>query len=183
MYKMAVKKAQSADIKKVGFNLQIPSDLKFEFENQCKQDNVTVTSMIISLMEVSLVESYLAAVPRVENALANLKKVLNSEDIFIPTPITSDNPMFSKTVSEDDFKKLMEIYLELALGADEFKEHFKIDIFGEAPYIYEALNMIEASKSYIYKIARNMNKRDDYNAVQEQYGNIVLQRFKQETSK
>ncbi|MDD5400240.1 MAG: hypothetical protein PHQ93_03510 [Sulfurimonas sp.] len=183
MYKMAIKKAQSADIKKVGFNLQIPSDLKFEFEKQCKQDNVTVTSMIISLMEVSLVESYLATVSRIENALANLKKVLNSEDIFIPNPITSDNPMFSKTVSESDFKKLMEIDLELALGIDEFKEYFKIDIFGEAPYIYEALSLLESSRSYIRRIARNMNKRDDYNAVQEHYNDIVFQKFNLETSK
>ena len=48
MYKQAVKQAQSADSKKVGFNLQIPNYLKGEFEHQCKQDNVTVTSMIIS---------------------------------------------------------------------------------------------------------------------------------------
>ncbi|MDY0123453.1 hypothetical protein [Sulfurimonas sp.] len=183
MYKEAIKKAQSAEIKKVGFNLQIPSNLKSEFENQCKQDNVTVTSMIISLMEVSLIESYLTAISKIESALFDLKKVLNSEAIFIPNPIASDNPMFSKTVSEDEFKKLMKIDLELALGIDEFKEHFKTDIFGEYLYMHEALNMLESARSYIRRISSNMNKKDEFNAVQEEYMDITLKNFKAKGNK
>ena len=71
-------------------------------------------------MEVSLVESYFSTFPKVENALSSFKKIVNSDDIFIPNPILQDNPMFSKTVSENDFLELIKIDLELALGIDEF---------------------------------------------------------------
>lgn len=177
MYKQAVKKAQSAESKKVGFNLQIPMDFKSEFERQCKQDNVTVTSMILSLMEVSLVESYLATVPKAEIALSDLKKILNSEDIFLPNPISKNNPMYSKTVSDIDFKKLMEIDLELALAIDEFKDIHHLYTGDQHSYKYEPLNLMESSRSYIRRISANMNKQDEFNVIQEKYMDITLERF------
>lgn len=178
MYKQAVKQAQSADSKKVGFNLQIPNYLKGEFEHQCKQDNVTVTSMIISLMEVSLVESYFSTFPKVENALSSFKKIVNSDDIFIPNPILQDNPMFSKTVSENDFLELIKIDLELALGIDEFCDYYNLHIGSEYSYRQEALNLLESARSYIRRISQNMDKRDEFNAVQEEYMDITMKKIK-----
>jgi hypothetical protein len=183
MYKEAVKKAQNVDGKKVGFNLQIPSYLKGEFEHQCKQDNVTVTSMIISLMEVSLVESYLSTVPKVEKALSDLKKVLNSDDIFIPYAISKDNPMYSTTVSEADFSKLMEIDLALALGIDEFNDYYHIAINSPFSHRVEALNLLESARSYIKRISHNMDKREEFNAVQEEYMDITMKKFKKNADK
>ncbi|MBU0721792.1 hypothetical protein KJ877_10645 [bacterium] len=177
MYKQAVQKAQTVENKKVGFNLQIPNLLKAEFEHQCKEDNVTVTSMITSLMEVSLVESYLATAPKVEALLFDLKNLLNSEDIFLPNPIAKSHPMFSKTVSEDDFKKLMTIYLELSLAIDEFQELHHLHSGIDFSYKFEALGLMESVKSYIERIARNMDKRDAFNAVQEEYMDIVREKF------
>lgn len=178
MLKQALQKSKQEEEKKVSINFQVPYNLKEEFDKLCRDNSVSLTSMLNSLMQVSLVESYLTAVPKVENALSDLKKLLNSEDVFIPNPIVSDNPMFSKTVSEDDFKKLMKIDLELALGIDEFKDHFKINTYGEYSYMNEALNMLESARSYIRRISRNMNKENDFNAVQEEYFDITLKKFK-----
>ncbi len=177
MYKEAVKKAQGIENKKVGFNLQIPNLLKAEFEHQCKKDNVTVTSMIISLMEVGLVESYLSSIPKVEILLSDLKHILNSEDIYLPNPIEKNHPMFLTTVSEDDFKKLMRIYLDLSLAIDEFQEINHLYAGMNFSYKFEALNLMESVKSYINRIARNMGKRDEFNAVQSEYNDIALEKF------
>ncbi|MDX9756186.1 hypothetical protein [Sulfurimonas sp. RIFOXYB12_FULL_35_9] len=177
MYKQALQKAQGAENKKVGFNLQIPNLLKAEFEHQCKKDDVTVTSMIISLMEVSLVESYLSSVPKVQELLSDLKYILNSEDIFLPNPISDSNPMFSKTVSEDDFEKLMKIYLELSLAINEFKETNHVYIGMDFSYKFDALNLMDSATACIRRIARNMDKKDEFNAVQGKYNDIVLEKF------
>lgn len=54
--KKAISLAKGNDAKRVGFNLQIPVELKTKFEEFCKNNDVKVTAMILSLMEMALEE-------------------------------------------------------------------------------------------------------------------------------
>lgn len=176
MYKQAVKMAQGAENKKVGFNLQIPNNLKAEFDYKCKQDGVTVTSMIISLMEISLAESYLNDFPKLETALFDFRIIVNSEEIYMPNPIAHNHPMYSTKVAESDFSKLMDIDIELALGIDDFRELHHLHLGSDFTYRYVTLNSLESARSYIRRISTNMDKVDAYNAAQEKYENILKEK-------
>lgn len=48
--------AKGSEDKKVGFNLQIPASLKEEFEQFCKNNNVSMTAMLNTLMKTTLQE-------------------------------------------------------------------------------------------------------------------------------
>jgi len=56
MLEKALKKAKKDEVTKVPINFQAPIDLKEDFEKMCKSHKVSVTSMLISLMEVALEE-------------------------------------------------------------------------------------------------------------------------------
>ena len=66
MLKQALQKSKQEEEKKVSINFQVPYNLKEEFDKLCRDNSVSLTSMLNSLMQVSLVESYLTAVPKVE---------------------------------------------------------------------------------------------------------------------
>ena len=57
MLNRALEKAKKEGGKKVPINFQVPSDLKEEFENLCKKNGVSVTSMLTALMETALDEA------------------------------------------------------------------------------------------------------------------------------
>lgn len=54
--KKAISLAKGSDEKRVGFNLQMPSILKLEFEQFCKANEVKMTAMILALMRTALDE-------------------------------------------------------------------------------------------------------------------------------
>ncbi len=78
MYKKALNNARGKDQKKVGFNLQVPVDLKIEFENMCKEDGVSMTSMLNSLMEVSLEERNSEKYENIRNDIDTLNRIFDN---------------------------------------------------------------------------------------------------------
>ena len=56
MLDRALSKARRGTDEKVNINFQLPSNLKDEFENLCKSNGVSVTSMLNSLIEVAIEE-------------------------------------------------------------------------------------------------------------------------------
>ena len=56
MLERALMKAKRGEEKKVSINYQVPSSLKEDFDKLCKDNNVSVTAMLNSLMEVALEE-------------------------------------------------------------------------------------------------------------------------------
>lgn len=57
MLKRALNKAKKGDDKKVNINFQVPSTLREEFDKLCKDNNVSLTSMLNSLIEVAIEEN------------------------------------------------------------------------------------------------------------------------------
>ena len=57
MLHRAFSKAKKEGCKKVSINFQIPIDLKSEFDLLCKQEGVSVTSMLVALIETLIEES------------------------------------------------------------------------------------------------------------------------------
>jgi hypothetical protein len=54
--KKAVMKAKRNDEEKVGLNIKIPISMKNEFEQLCKENGVSMTAMMLSLIEVAIEE-------------------------------------------------------------------------------------------------------------------------------
>ena len=169
MYKQALKKAQSAEQKKVGFNLQLPVGLKKDFEKLCKANSVSVTSMIVSLIEVALEESALAMEPLVEQSINSLQKVLNEENVFFPNPIQLDNPMYSRKVSKDEWKLLLDIYRDLNNAEHAFVENNgPAELVGYTVYQQNIINSIEQSRRYIEQIAINIKCDKDIQNIHDE---------------
>jgi len=57
MLNEALKKAKKDEEKKVSINFQVPSSLKEEFDKLCRNNEVSLTAMLNSLMEVTIEES------------------------------------------------------------------------------------------------------------------------------
>lgn len=181
MYKQALKKAQNAEQKKVGFNLQLPVGLKKDFEKLCKANGVSVTSMIVSLIEVTLEESALAMEPLVEKSIDNLKKILNEDNVFYPNPIGLDNPMYSRKVSKDEWKQLLNIYKDLTTAEYNFVENYgPSDIVEYSIYQQNVINSIEQSKRYIEQIARNIKCDQDIQNIHDEMMDKFVEKLKKE---
>ncbi|WP_294956989.1 hypothetical protein [Sulfurovum sp.] len=54
----ALNKAKRTDEEKVGLNIKVPVGLKNEFEEVCKKHGVSMTSMMLSLIETIVDESH-----------------------------------------------------------------------------------------------------------------------------
>ena len=181
MYKQALKKAQNAEQKKVGFNLQLPVGLKKDFDKLCKADGVSVTSMIVSLIEVTLEESALAMEPLVEQSIDSLRKVLNEENVFFPNPIELDNPMYSRKVSKDKWKLLLDIYRDLTISEHNFVSNYgPSDLVKYSIYQQNVINSIEQSRRYIEQIARNIKCDKDIQSVHDETMDKILEKLKGE---
>ena len=57
MLNRALSKAKKEGGKKVPINFQVPSELKEQFENLCKRNEVSLTSMLNGLMETAMEEA------------------------------------------------------------------------------------------------------------------------------
>ena len=55
-FQEALKKAKQSDEEKVGLNIKIPIGLKNTFDTICKKNNVSMTNMMLSLIEVAIEE-------------------------------------------------------------------------------------------------------------------------------
>ena len=53
----ALKKAKRTDEEKVGLNIKVPIGLKNDFDNLCKEHGVSMTSMMLALIETVVEES------------------------------------------------------------------------------------------------------------------------------
>jgi len=181
MYKKAKAKAQRAEQKKVGFNLQLPVGLKKDFEKLCKADGVSVTAMIISLIEVTLEESALAMEPLVEQSINSMKNILNEDNVFYPNPIGLDNPMYNRKVTKDEWKLLLDIYRDLTQA-----EHNFVSIYGPSDlvtysiYQQNVINSIESTRRYIEQIAKNIKARKDIETVQDEIMDGLIKKLKKE---
>ncbi len=181
MYNKALKKALSAEQKKVGFNLQLPIGLKKDFENLCKSNNVSVTSMIISLIEVTLEESALSLDPKIEKAISDLQNILKSENVFYPNPIELDNPMYKKKVSKDDFQLLLKIYKNLILAEYSFVHKYgPSDVVDYTKYQQIVVNKLESAKRYIQQIANNIGDTKSINNLYDEHLQEYLNISKEE---
>ena len=181
MYKQALKKAQNAEQKKVGFNLQLPVGLKKDFDKLCKADGVSVTSMIVSLIEVTLEESALAMEPLVEKSIDSLKKVLLEDNVFYPNPVGLDNPMYSRKVSKDEWKQLLNIYKDLTTAEHNFISNYgPSDLVEYSVYQQNVINSIEKSRRYIEQIARNIKCDKDIQNIHDEIISRMLKKSEEE---
>lgn len=57
MLNRALSKAKKEGGKKIPINFQVPSELKSDFEDLCKKNEVSVTSMLTGLMETAIEEA------------------------------------------------------------------------------------------------------------------------------
>lgn len=57
MLRKAIELAKGNEEPKVGLSVQVPKSLKDEFENICKENNVSMSSMLLSLIQVAVDES------------------------------------------------------------------------------------------------------------------------------
>ena len=137
--------------------------------------------MIVSLMELALEESSLSMEPKIEQAIESLKKVLKTDDVYFPNPIQLDNPMYSQTVSKDEWKELLSIYKDLLIA-----EHTFVSEYGpqdEIEYTANQENIMKhltAAQRFILQISRNMNNDKDIQTIQDEIMDEILKRLKEE---
>lgn len=57
MLNKAIQLAKGNEEPKVGLSVQVPKSLKDDFENICKENNVSMSSMLLSLIQVVVNEN------------------------------------------------------------------------------------------------------------------------------
>lgn len=80
MLNKAIKLAKGSEEPKVGLSVQVPKSLKDEFESICKENNVSMSSMLLSLIHVAVEESKYSEpnVMEMNKELNELKKTRRS---------------------------------------------------------------------------------------------------------
>ncbi len=71
MLNKAIKLAKGTEEPKIGLSVQVPKSLKDDFENICKENNVSMSSMLLSLIQVAVDE-----IKEKENLIAEMEKAL-----------------------------------------------------------------------------------------------------------
>lgn len=71
MLNKAIKLAKGTEEPKIGLSVQVPKSLKDDFENICKENNVSMSSMLLSLIQVAVDE-----IKEKENLIAEMEKTL-----------------------------------------------------------------------------------------------------------
>lgn len=112
--------AKGSEEKKVGFNLQIPSSLKEEFEQFCKLNGVSMTAMINGLLQATMEEVkrnpyYEESTLQVSEKLENLSWKLADIELQLEY---DDNGTFVNTPKNHVLKNEVES-LEIAIKALE----------------------------------------------------------------
>jgi len=80
MLSRALTKAKKEGGKKVAINFQVPINLKEDFEKLCKKNEVSVTSMLIGLIETALEEAEGVYFELTPDALLTLHNRINTLD-------------------------------------------------------------------------------------------------------
>jgi len=106
--KKAISLAKGNDEERVGFNLKIPKTLKSEFEHFCKENDVSVTAMILALMRTVLDEELKDS--KNENSIVELQKSIMEMNKLIDFGVDETdigfNPYVVKMALERKFKIL-----------------------------------------------------------------------------
>ncbi|MDD3855393.1 hypothetical protein [Sulfurimonas sp.] len=71
MLSKAIKLAKGTEEPKIGLSVQVPKSLKDDFENICKENNVSMSSMLLSLIQVAVDE-----IKEKENLIDEMEKTL-----------------------------------------------------------------------------------------------------------
>lgn len=71
MLNKVIKLAKGTEEPKIGLSVQVPKSLKDDFENICKENNVSMSSMLLSLIQVAVDE-----IKEKENLIAEMEKTL-----------------------------------------------------------------------------------------------------------
>lgn len=71
MLSKAIKLAKGTEEPKIGLSVQVPKSLKDDFENICKENNVSMSSMLLSLIQVAVDE-----IKEKENLIFEMEKTL-----------------------------------------------------------------------------------------------------------
>lgn len=71
MLNKVIKLAKGTEEPKIGLSVQVPKSLKDDFENICKENNVSMSSMLLSLIQVAVDE-----IKEKENLIAEMEKAL-----------------------------------------------------------------------------------------------------------
>lgn len=71
MLSKAIKLAKGTEEPKIGLSVQVPKSLKDDFENICKENNVSMSSMLLSLIQVAVDE-----IKEKENLISEMEKTL-----------------------------------------------------------------------------------------------------------
>lgn len=88
MLEKAIKLAKGTEEPKIGLSVQVPKSLKDEFENICKENNVSMSSMLLSLIHVAVDESKSnnKSISEIQSELSKLYQARTScEDIIEKT--------------------------------------------------------------------------------------------------
>ena len=89
MLKEALKKAKREEEKKVSINFQVPFSLKESFDALCRSNEVSLTAMLNSLMEVSIEESQGLG----DNDCLYAKKLLEEVEQYMRTNILTEEEL------------------------------------------------------------------------------------------
>lgn len=93
MLKKAIDLAKGNEEPKVGLSVQVPKSLKDDFENICKDNNVSMSSMLLSLIQV--------AVDEIKEKEAIINNVEN--ELFLAT---LDRDVLQKTYNDSGLEEL-----------------------------------------------------------------------------
>jgi len=85
MLNRALSKAKKEGGKKIPINFQVPIELKSDFEDLCKKNSVSITSMLIGLMETAIEEAQgvfydinIESMLAINNRINELNKILDN---------------------------------------------------------------------------------------------------------
>ena len=100
MLSRALSKAKKEGGKKVPINFQVPSQLKEDFEHLCKTNEVSLTSMLIALMETAIEEAQGVYFEMNPDVLITLNNKIEELESFIDLHYHTEEPG-SKYLNDD----------------------------------------------------------------------------------
>jgi len=110
MLKQALAKAKKENEKKVSINFQVPISLKEEFDNLCRNNTVSLTAMLNSLMEVAIDESKIDTTDTKNESISQLQSTIMSMHELIEKNVDESDvgfdPFTVKQAAENKLKKL-----------------------------------------------------------------------------
>lgn len=159
MFNQALIKAKRGDDKKATINFQLSFSLKDEFDKLCKDNNISVTSMLSAMIETAIEESAVEKIPMLKNALFVVRGILPYFDSYIET---NSIVVKDKVIpTHEQWNILLQIYSDLAIFADgryDYSEKKPDQIIAK---------YVNALQSIIHYVAIDLNKEKDLYKIQE----------------